>query len=305
VLTSLVFHREFLTHPEFANVYIPHPTNNPTPPANFLAPTVTNLVGRVNTYFPRLITIPAPSASPDERHWVLATPCAAVQLPPDLPTLTDSNHTQYNPTWAPPAVFVTHYEHSMVLVFDVQDHDSITDPTAAIPTYTLVGPRPLGAAFNLDAHDWEGRSYLFTADYGGSVQVWDVTELLEEPQGRVVAPSDGDYYDFLHEDWLAPLSVSDDIENNVWSIAVDPVAFSDALGERNELYVYVLVGRYGIEVLRWLPSEPAGQRLVPVRRIEVPNGQGGMVIRRTSNPLVRTLLVSEGLIGLRSFEYEE
>lgn len=307
ILSGGTHFRELITHPEFFNVYVTHPTNNPTPPARFLHPSshpnTASLLGRVNTYFPRLTRIPAPQASPEALHWALAVPCAAVQLPPDLRTFTDPQFPQYNPTWAPPAVFATYYDRSMVRVFDVHDPDHVTDHDTPLGNYTLIGPRDSTAAIQIEPQDWDGRSYLFVADFGGSLQVWDVTNLLDEPNGRIVVPADTDYAAFLRAEWVAPLSVSDDIGNNVWSIALDPTTFVDAAGERNELYVYVMVGRYGIEVLRFLPTQPAGQRLQSVRRIEIPYGQGSLFIRRTSDPSVRTLLVADSLAGLRSFEY--
>lgn len=145
-------------------------------------------------------------------------------------------------------------------------------------------------------------SGLFVADFGGSLQAWDVTSLLDEPDRRVLAPGDADRADFLRAEWLPPLSVSDDIGNDVWSTALDPTTFVDAAGERNELYVCVMVGRYGILVLRFLPAQPEGQGLQPVRRIEIPYGQGSLFTRRSSDPSVRTLLVADSLAGPRAFE---
>lgn len=306
--SGIADYRELITHPEFVNVYVTHPTNNPTPPPRFLSPTTpshpygTNLVGRVNTSFPRLLEVPGPGMEPASR-WVLAVPACAVQLPPDLPTFTVPSFGQYNPTWAPDPVFETYYDHSMVRVFDVDDPAEVIDGNTELTSYTLLGPRPSTSAIRIEPQAWNGRNYLFVAEYGGSVQVWDVTELLQEPPGRVVTPADADYGDFLRAEWLAPLSISDDLANNVWSIAVDPVHFVDAAGERDELYVYVLVGRYGIEVLRFLPGQPAGQRLQAVRRIEIPYGQGALFIRKGHDPSVRTLLVADSLAGLRAFEY--
>lgn len=91
----------------------------------------------------------------------------------------------------------------------------------------------------------------------------------------------------------------------MWSIALDPATWTDAGGQHDELYVYVLVGRVGIEVLQFLPEEDPGDRLQLVDHIEVPYGQGGIKIRTSpGDSTVRTLLVADALNGVRMFGYD-
>lgn len=94
-------------------------------------------------------------------------------------------------------------------------------------------------------------------------------------------------------------SVSDDLPNTVWSLAVD---YADTTGnsEPDEVHVYALAGRVGIEVLRFEPSGSPSY-LIPIDPIETPSGSGGLSIRIKPSTGEKHLLLSERDCGLRAF----
>lgn len=65
-----------------------------------------------------------------------------------------------------------------------------------------------------------------------------------------------------------------------------------------------LVSRVGIEVLRFLPENSAGQRLQWVKRIDVPYGFGSLKVR-VDELGTRTLLIGENEAGVRILGYNE
>lgn len=108
---------------------------------------------------------------------------------------------------------------------------------------------------------------------------------------------------YFVEEWLATPSITDEIPNHVWGMAVDHAVWNEPGGPRDEVHIYAAVGRAGIEVLQFLPNAQPGGRLVLVQRIETPSGMAGIKIRQEADPDQRTLLVGESMAGLRTFVY--
>lgn len=106
------------------------------------------------------------------------------------------------------------------------------------------------------------------------------------------------YGSFMLQDWRVPESVSDDLPNTVWSLAVD-LADTGGGPEPDEVHVYALVGRVGIEVLRLDTS--GTPQLVPIDHIETPSGSGGISTQVHPQTGQKTLLLSERDCGLRAF----
>jgi hypothetical protein len=286
-----VFLRELLTHPEFANAY-----NLTTPPVAFL--TTHNLQGRIVTFAPQLAQLPAPEESSYDDHWVVAYPSGAIHFPPSVATIVDPEH-------APDSIYLTYYDHAMVRVFDVNDYDSLEDPDAPIAAYTLIGPRPQTSAFRLEHLDWKGERYIFVGDFGGSVLVWRVTGLLDMPSGTIIEPDPyGTAAAAFVEEWSAPESVSDDINNNVWHIAIAHETWDDGTDDRDEIYVYALTGRYGLAVLRFDPGAAPGQRLTKVHDVRTPSGMGGLWMERDENGPQR-LFINESTTGMRALVHPQ
>jgi len=290
------FIRKLDTHPEFFHV----PANDPATDRFLFSH---GLIGRVNTYMPRLFELFDQDPGVDE-HWMLGVPCAS-------PQLSEKDFLPSDPQgWLPDQVFLDYFGHAMVRVFDVHDTDDLKNPNIPVVSYTLLGPSPESAASQLEPLYWDAmtpsdpsddRVFLFMLDFGGSVVVWDLGGLRALPSGTVIDPGDASYPSFMWEEWLTPECVSDDLPNNAWGLAVDRVQWNDGENERDEIYVYVAVGRVGIEVLNFQPNAAAGSRLVQVDHVETPYGHGGLKIRDDGG--VRTLLFGESEAGIRILGY--
>jgi len=191
-----------------------------------------------------------------------------------------------------------------VRVFGVEDPTTLfDDDPGSLPAYTLIGPSFGSSAYRIEPFEWQGRDYLVVTDLGGSVQLWDLTNLLDPGTPSIIHPNLDptvtDYADFMLAEWRTPPSVSDDLPNTVWGIDID---LSDTTGgpEPDEVHVYVLVARRGIEVLRFEPSgSPAW--LVPIDSIETPSGSGGISIRNLPTSGETDLFLSGRNCGLRVF----
>jgi hypothetical protein len=194
----------------------------------------------------------------------------------------------------------------MVRVFDVQDVDKVADGSAA--AYTLIGPRPLTAASAVIPFEWEGEHYLLAADFGGSVLLWRITDLLDLPPSvpdSVIFPDSATtpYSDWMLEEWRTPPCVTDDLPNNVWDIALDLVD-TDGDQVKDRAQVYVDVGRVGIVILDFDPTLPVGARMPRSDQfIELPHASAGLWVR--DDPVLgHHLLVSDSQSGLRVYGYQ-
>jgi len=70
----------------------------------------------------------------------------------------------------------------------------------------------------------------------------------------------------------------------------------------DEVYVYTAVNRVGIDVLRFRPDAPAGERLERVDRIQTPGDTYSVSVRPNGDGS-KTLLVSDGIGGYRFYGY--
>jgi hypothetical protein len=103
---------------------------------------------------------------------------------------------------------------------------------------------------------------------------------------------------------MTPSSVSDDLPNNAWHLEVVREEWNDGQTERDEVYVYVAVGRYGIAVLQFRPDTTTGARLLQVDYIKTPNGMGGMRVADDGTGDLRLRTV-ETHVGLRAYVHPQ
>ena len=91
---------------------------------------------------------------------------------------------------------------------------------------------------------------------------------------------------------------------NVWHIAVAREEWNDGTTLRDEVYVYALVGRYGLAVLRFDPTAAVGQRLTQVGDLRTPSGMGGLWLEKDDGRPVR-LFLNESTAGLRALVHPQ
>jgi len=251
---------ELVTHPEFGAIDETHPDA-----ANFI---VEQTGGSVLTMAPKLVRL-AMTRGGARDHWVLGVPCHSVANNPKLPIY------DVHPEWRPSEVgqpWASTYSHLLVQFWDVDD------PTAISPHSTLpriIGGEDGGGAYFLEFAEVNGRVYVFTADFGGRILVHDVTELLQSS----LAPP-------LVARWVAPLGLTDDLQNNVQGLAVDLSGVQPL--------VYVAVPRVGVVALRFDPSAASAQRLLRVALVETPGN-----VRSVHLAPGGRLLVADGEAGVR------
>jgi len=271
------------THAEFLAVDSSHPDAQ-----NLLGPQKLGLVGPTSTFFPRLFQLPGPgSATPD--RWVLALPALVCSLDPGLPIFTDPGNPGpegYHPEWSPPAPFDRAFDHALVRFYDVTD----PDPGAIVDLGSIIGPRAGTSAFRIEVVEVDGRHYAFVANFGGSLLVYDVTELADTT--HPAATPNLAALTTVFAEWTPPGSISDDLPSNVMGLAVDE--------QGGEVHVYLAVMRIGIGVLRFDPGAAAGDRLEDLGLIQTPGSPAAVWIRVDGG--TRSLLVADTAGGIRSYE---
>ena len=124
-------------------------------------------------------------------------------------------------------------------------------------------------------------------------------DLLRSRPHPTNSPRSAARRNFFLERWRTPECVIDAMPNAVWSIAAERVQGQNPA--RGIERLYVMVGRVGIRILEFDPTEDPGSRLVDVGGIEVPNGSGGLHIRDDLVSGITDLLVVDRDSGVRVF----
>jgi len=255
------------THPEFVNV----PTKNSNPPVtNFLAD---NGITGVGSYNAELFPLSCPHVPSHGDHWMVGIPSTTVRFDPNL---------NVDQSWFPdPDPWLYNFDHLLVRLFD------LTDPLSPGSSYSIIGPKTQSSSLRLRAVELPGdEHYGFVVDFGGELLVYDLSSLLNQPDGFVLQTA--------FERYTPKLSLTDDLPCNVYGLAVDQAP-------NGEVYVYLGVIRVGIQPLRFEPTNPPGQRLVELPLIQTPGESLGLHIRDTGG--TRTLLVGDTLAGVRVYGY--
>jgi len=249
---------------------------------------VVKLTGKVQTYAPHLFKVPGAQGGPVD-SWVLAAPCGYLDNgEQDLDTMGQQlqSYTD-NPTWQAPPGF-DNFANMLLQFWDVTNPAGIlTDPS----TSYVAGPNLANALF-LDSVELDGRTYLFVADFGGRVHVYDVTDVLWDSTDPVK----------LVEIKDVTSSYTDDLPNCVWEVVVDRAQWSSGGEDHDEVYVYAAVERVGIEVFHFDPDCAPGDRLKKVTIIQTPGNPRSLVIRDQGGD--KTLILSDGEAGFRVLEYD-
>jgi len=164
----------------------------------------------------------------------------------------------------------------------------VSDPAHPKVLRTLLAPRTDSAAYRVESAELAGRRYLFVADFGGGLWVWDLTDLAHGVPGEQVGGA--------FAEWSAPSCLSDDQPNDVYGLALDPVAPG-----ASSLHVYVGVARVGVCLLRFQPFAPPGARLELVELIQTPGGATGVELVPDHQGDRNRLIVSDDIAGLRVY----
>jgi hypothetical protein len=171
-----------------------------------------------------------------------------------------------------------------VRVFDVRD------PAQVALLCTLVAPLERSSAYRIEAAALDGRTYLFVADFGGGLFVYEATDFGALDPGTLVTEP------FAH--WQSPPCVTDALPNNVYGLAVGAAA-EPATGE---LRVHLGVARVGVCTLRFRPEAAVAERLSGLSILQTPGDTAGLSLRPGATPGDATLLVADGHAGLRICE---
>ncbi len=260
--------------------------------------------------------------------------------------------------------------HMMIRFFDITDDSkfALNDPLAHgvsgspdLPAWTIIGPqavdgnpvlnttglgasgvtdgdfRPKGSSANdleiasvTDAAGAE-RFFCFVADLAGSVQVFEITDILSTPPDLPAgSPGRVHYGGTLSiptpfATRLTKDSIADGNPAGAWSLEVDQVSFVDDDGvQRDHTYVYVSVARVGIEVYLFdvNKSNPT-DRLRFIDLIQTPGEEGYLhlwegdppIVENENYPSIHTprngttgkklLFLGNSRAGLRIYGYEE
>lgn len=273
------------THPEYQNI----PTY-PAPgiPLDFLGNgnNKLNVSALLQTYFPQLVKLRGPESMVRDR-WVLVVPSGSVQFPWDHPFQDDHELIAQNwPDWLPPSEFLAHNDRLMVRLFDVTNPEHIAGPGASFKEYTLLGPNQRSHAARVEVVDFEDRTWCFVADFGGSVVVYDLTDILQSPSGAIFQAGSE------HAIWHSPEGISDNLPRNI------PTVLPEIVDGR--LIVYASVWRHGLAVLEFHPDEidPA-DRLQHLKTIQTPGTASGLAFREVGSE--KQLIVTDEAAGFRIY----
>jgi hypothetical protein len=258
--------------------------------------TTFNIAGRLLTFAPRMAIVPSVLDGPADT-WVLAAPCGFLDNGQEELDAGGNQFADYedNPGWtAEPAV--SDMTRLFLQFWDVSDPDTFDGPVEwmdfGVPSNAaLIGDFDFASAVSLKVETWGTRTYIFVADYGGRVLVYDMTDVLYDNTNPIK----------LIETWTPNQSLTDNLPNAVWDVVVDRAQWLSGTTSITQLYVYAAVERLGIEVLRFDPECPPGERLKKVELIQTPGNVRSMVIRGTGSN--RSLILSDSEAGLRVLEY--
>ncbi len=286
---------ELQTHPEFSRI---PDANLPTDlTAGVLRSDKLDLLREVVTWPPALAPVIGSGGGTGPDRWYAVTPCGALSLDPSLPVFTDPTNPGplgHHPGWAPPGAFGAYYGHALIQVFDAQDPSRFQGETQ--DTWWIIGPDAGGAALDVEVADFEGKTWAFVVDHGGRLLVYDLLSLVGSQPGTI-------HIGVEYERYGERTCLSDDLPCNAFSVVVDPVSWIDDQSvARDELYVYVSLRRIGIQVLRFVPGAPLGQRLEEVELIQTAGLVSGLYIRDDGSG-ARDLVVADAQGGARVYGY--
>ena len=290
------------TDPEFRNV--PNGRDPGDPTHRFLQtqtfpgdPEQFNISGRLQTFTPRTMKLPSAQGGGADT-WVLAAPCGFLENGEQDVDSMGQNFESYtqHPEWRTDPAYED-FTRLLVQFWDVDDPDVLaltsSDPDdKGIPAHAaFVGGFDSANALHVNLVEQDGRTFLFVGDFGGRVEVLDVTDVLWDSTEPVKSV----------ETWTPTTSLTDNLANNVWEVAVDRAQWSSGGVDYDEIYAYVAVERVGIEVLHFDPACAPGERLKKVGLIQTPGNVRSMVIREDGPD--KTLILTDGEAGLRVLEY--
>jgi hypothetical protein len=242
----------------------------------------------------------------DLDSWVLVVPCGMINISKDWEIFQGDpqNPLDPRPTWAPEGIWDANFEHSLVQFWDVTNPGSIPleedynsgfagDNDSPLPK--AIGTAPTGMAWRTVSKQVQTangkRVFCFVADFAGRVLVYDIRDILDQHGSPdTILPE--------YATWDVTASLFDKLPNGVQGIEVDVVNAGQA---NEEVYVYLSVRRVGIEILKFLPDQPAGSRFQFVKRLQVSEDPWDLQIAVDSNG-VRTLLVAGYRGGIYIYE---
>ena len=249
-----------------------------------------HITGKLFVGTPRLFKVPSAPGMPADR-WFLIGPCGWLDNGEEDLNEDGEQYVSYtdNPDWAADAPWNT-FEHSLVQFWDVTDPNSFPADEPIDAVAAIVGPDENASALHVKVTEYLGSTYAFVVDFAGRVFVYDVTGVAWGAIDLIAT-------------FEAPLCLTDDLPNNIYEIALDHAEWSSGGEDLEALYVYVGVERVGIEVLRFDPTCPNGDRLEKVRLVQTPGNVRAMVLRDQGGD--KTLVVNDGDGGLRILEYDD
>ncbi|MEM6675778.1 MAG: hypothetical protein AAF726_23210 [Planctomycetota bacterium] len=282
----------------------------------------------------RCVQLP-PTANHPMGGWVFASPCFYLTNSADLVnkdlTGVPAVDTEFADWFSVAAKsrmprhkeLIDHFDHGFVQFWDISNPDAIPSSFQSTDDYTdlqfgypegssqlpwIIFDEPGSSAFEVESFTIESvageRVMLACADFGGSVLVYDITELLEGVQPTLVGR------------WDAPVRLRDEARyfapgatqpgrhlGIVWSIAVDSSSTSQAV-------IYAGVHDHGIAVLPFRdldpgPGESFGFDSDATERIETPGNPFALRLRPASTGAEKALIVSDGIGGLRLYVEDE
>ena len=281
------------------------------------------------TYPPRLLELPSSAEPGAPTKWVALIPCSHVVAPPTvvdeagtgtggvLGILTDPIPQEF----LPDQVWLDHYDHGFLQLFDISDPWSISQDssktitnggvveTVRKPHRSTLDPLMLPEAgtsvFRVETAQFtvggQVKTLAFAVNFNGSVEVFDITDILyvNSPLGyrEPISSTPG----LEAHGWVAPLSVFDAIPNNIRAIAVDRIADNKAM-------VYVGVSRMGIMSVPYDPVQGFDDN--ERHLVKTPGEVWGLELRDTvavagvSSPQarsLRTLLCADSYGGNRVY----
>ncbi len=303
---------ELITHPEIRNV-----DESRYPPGQESFPVINGLTRTTLTFYPRFFELPSGPNPDDPMHPVVAIPCGTVIVNGDEGFMS---------TWGVPPGFAGAKGRPLVRLFDISDPDlfepaqadpedprDLSDPSPNLPAFSILGPKDPDTEYDnawwIETAEFAGRTWLFVADYGGRLLVYDVTDLLYAHSTGV----DTTLSDTLSGAQYFPPALTQEVlgdfsdahRPNLYGLAVDVEQYTDGQGQQQEqLFVYMGVSRVGVEVHELVVGPGGGLTSSRVDLIQTPGEAEGLWIRRPagSDP---TLWVANTYGGIRAFGFRQ
>ncbi len=159
------------------------------------------------------------------------------------------------------------------------------DPAGPASLFSMMSPPDEEAELGFAGDSILAPIVADVATIGGGLEIYRWSEMTDPSGAQPV-----------FEEWVGRDSVADELPNNTWNVAIDPISDDPAHAR-----IYAAVPRVGIQVFDFIPTA-SGDRLDPIELIQTPGEVQWVELREDPGTGGRSLVVTDVGGGIRILE---